>query len=142
MNRNKVLIAGVAGFLGSHLADTLVAGGVKVVGLDNWSTGKRENISHLLGNPLFDFVETDITHSIPKSLYDNEWLAVVHTVNTEVVKHGTRIELQELLDNSIGVKNLLDLVLKTSSRFVLTSTIDIYKGQASQKSLDQYFLGS
>lgn len=139
MNNQKVLIAGVAGFLGSHLADSLIASGFKVVGLDDWVSGNKHNIEHLKGNPLFDFVEANINQKLPETLFQEPWFAIVHVVNTEVVVPGTRIELNELLSNSFGVKNLLDLALRTKSRFVLTSTIDLYHGLASHTSLNHYY---
>lgn len=139
MTNKKVLIAGVAGFLGSHLADSLIASGLKVVGIDDWTTGNKENIKHLKGNSLFDFIETNINQKIPDALFDEEWVAIIHTANTEVTMPGTRMELNELLSNSFGVKNLLDLALRTKSRFVLTSTIDLYRGLASRTSVSHYF---
>ena len=57
----RVLVTGVAGFLGSHLADRLIAEGHNVVGLDNFITGAPDNISHLLGHERFEFVRYDVT---------------------------------------------------------------------------------
>ena len=57
----KILVAGAAGFLGSHLSDVLVAQGHEVLGVDNLYTGSRENIRHLLDNNHFEFLRHDIT---------------------------------------------------------------------------------
>lgn len=139
MNQQKVLVAGAASFLGSHLAESLIHSGLKVVGIDTFVLGRKENIDHLLGNPLFDFLEIDINQRLPESLQHEEWLAVVHAASTETFEPGSRIDLNELLNNSFGVKNLLDLSLRTKSRFVLTSTIDLYAGLASHTSLFSYY---
>lgn len=60
MDRNKVLVTGGAGFIGSNLCGTLLAEGYRVVCLDNFSTGKPQNIEAFRGNPLFTFIEGDI----------------------------------------------------------------------------------
>lgn len=60
INPSKVLVTGGAGFIGSNLCDALILQGHQVVCLDNFATGKRENIEHLLGNPLFELIEGDI----------------------------------------------------------------------------------
>jgi UDP-glucuronate decarboxylase len=59
--RKRVLITGGAGFIGSHLADRLLAAGHHVICVDNFFTGVRENIAHLLGNPFFEVLRHDIT---------------------------------------------------------------------------------
>src|ERR1700730_9305288 len=56
----RILISGAAGFLGSHLTDLLLGQGHQVVGVDNFITGKRENIAHLKSNSNYSFVEADI----------------------------------------------------------------------------------
>jgi UDP-glucose 4-epimerase len=65
----KILVTGVAGFLGSHLLDTLLAAGHQVVGIDNLSMGKLENIADHLGHEAFRFLPNDVTasHAFPAS---------------------------------------------------------------------------
>ena len=60
----RILITGAAGFLGSHLCDRLLADGHEVVGMDNFVTGSRENIAHLMGNEKFTFYKHDISNYI------------------------------------------------------------------------------
>ena len=60
----RALVAGAAGFLGSHLCDRLRRDGIEVIGLDNFCTGSRENIVQLDGDPAFSFVEHDITRPV------------------------------------------------------------------------------
>lgn len=139
MQTEKVLIAGVAGFLGSHLANSLIASGLKVVGVDDLVSGNKSNIAHLFGSPQFDFIEANINQRLPEALFGEEWLAIVHVANTEILPSGSRIELNELLTNSFGVKNLLDLALRTKSKMIFTSTIDLYQGLASHTSLHHYY---
>ena len=61
MIRKRVLVTGGAGFLGSHLCERLVARGDEVLCVDNYFTGRRENIAHLLGDPGFDLMRHDVT---------------------------------------------------------------------------------
>jgi len=56
-NKKKVLITGAAGFIGSHLCEKFLSQGFHVMGMDNFLTSSPENISHLFGNPHFDFLK-------------------------------------------------------------------------------------
>ena len=56
----RILLTGAAGFIGSHLADRLLADGHEVIGVDNFVTGKRANIAHLEGHPRFTLIEHDV----------------------------------------------------------------------------------
>jgi len=60
----RVLIAGGAGFIGSHLADALLARGDEVIAVDNFITGRPENIEHLADHPNFLFLEQDVTEQL------------------------------------------------------------------------------
>ena len=64
MKKNRVLVTGGAGFLGSHLCDRLIKDGNDVVCVDNLFTGSKDNIRHLLGNPYFEFIRHDMTQPI------------------------------------------------------------------------------
>ena len=57
----RVIVAGGAGFIGSHLCDTIINNGDQVICLDNLITGSKDNIVHLLSNPRFDYTEVDVT---------------------------------------------------------------------------------
>ena len=59
--RKRVLVTGGAGFLGSHLCDRLVAEGNDVLCVDNFYTGTKDNIAHLMGNPYFELIRHDVT---------------------------------------------------------------------------------
>ena len=59
----NILITGAAGFLGSHLCDRFIKDGFYVIGMDNFITGDKDNINHLLSNPKFNFIEHDVTNT-------------------------------------------------------------------------------
>src|SRR5262245_65566817 len=61
LDRKSILITGGAGFLGSHLCERLIDGGHDVICLDNFSTGTKRNIEHLIGNPRFEVLHHDVT---------------------------------------------------------------------------------
>ena len=60
----RVLITGAAGFLGSHLCDRLIQENHPVIGMDNFITGRPENLAHLAGNPNFSFIRHDVSNFI------------------------------------------------------------------------------
>ncbi len=64
----RTLVTGGAGFIGSHLCERLLYDGHEVVCLDNFFTGTRENIAHLIGRPGFEIIRHDITQPIPRVL--------------------------------------------------------------------------
>jgi dTDP-glucose 4,6-dehydratase len=64
MSKNRILITGAAGFLGSHLSDRFINEGYFVIGMDNLITGDMMNIEHLLTNPNFEFIHHDVTKYI------------------------------------------------------------------------------
>ena len=62
-NENRVLVTGGAGFLGSHLCDTLIAQGADVLCIDNFFTGSKDNIRHLFSHPYFELTRHDVIHT-------------------------------------------------------------------------------
>ena len=78
LNRSRVLVTGGAGFIGSHLVDTLVSRGAEVVILDNLSSGKIDNISHHQGNPNVKFIKGDLLNPQDIELAVNDSEIVFH----------------------------------------------------------------
>ena len=71
----RILVTGAAGFLGSHITDRLINEGHQVIGMDNFITGKPENLAHLAGNPNFSFIRQDVSNYI---FIDGDLDAVMH----------------------------------------------------------------
>ncbi|MBU0708600.1 DUF4012 domain-containing protein [Patescibacteria group bacterium] len=137
----SVLIAGVGNFVGYHLADSLLTSDVRVIGIDNFITGSEGLVQGLCRNPRFSFFQADINQPLPAALYKEEVSHVIHLANIETCTSQGHLQLNELLSNSFGVKNLLDFSIDKKAPFVFTSTIDIYQGLASSTSLSHYFNG-
>jgi dTDP-glucose 4,6-dehydratase len=117
------LVAGAAGFIGSHLCDRLLAEGREVVGVDNLVTGRRENLVSALANPAFRFVEHDISTALP-DLGDVD--EIFHLASPASPSDFATIPLEILEVGSNGTKHLLQLAEQRGARFLLASTSEIY----------------
>ncbi|MBU1110692.1 DUF4012 domain-containing protein [Patescibacteria group bacterium] len=136
-----VLIAGAANFVGYHLAESLLISDIAVIGIDSLITGSEDIITKLYKYPRFSFFKANINQPLPAALYKEDISHIVHLANIEACAERGILQLNELLTNSFGVKNLLDLSLDKKSAFIFASTINIYQGLASTTSLTHYFNG-
>jgi dTDP-glucose 4,6-dehydratase len=117
------VVTGAAGFLGSHLADLLLARGHKVIGIDNFVTGTVDNISHLAGNPDFKFIQQDVT----EFLFLNETVDYVwHFASPASPIDYLELPIQTLKVGSLGTHKALGLAKEKGARFLLASTSEIY----------------
>jgi dTDP-glucose 4,6-dehydratase len=117
------VITGVAGFLGSHLADLLIARGHRVVGIDNFITGSAENIAHFGGRRDFKFIRQDVTECIRvKGPVDYVW----HFASPASPVDYLEFPIQTLKVGSLGTHNALGLAKDKRARFLLASTSEIY----------------
>ena len=117
------VVTGAAGFLGSHLADLLLARGHRVIAIDNFITGSVDNISHLGGNPNFKFILQDVT----EFLFLNEPVDYVwHFASPASPIDYLELPIQTLKVGSLGTHKALGLALHKGARFLLASTSEIY----------------
>lgn len=121
-----VLVAGGAGFLGSHLCDTLLEHGNKVVAVDNLCTGRRQNITNLERNSNFTFIEHDIIQPLPAEITNQKYDVIANLASPASPPKYVYLAVETLMVGAIGTKNLLDLALKNKARFVDTSTSEVY----------------
>src|SRR5205823_10126769 len=138
----RILLTGAAGFLGSHLLDSLLAAGHDVVGVDNLSMGKLENIATHLNNAAFRFLERDITEpSIFRDL-PADFDRVVHMAAFKIPRYGNA--LRTLRINSRGTENVLEFASQNRSKVVLASTSDVYgrNGKVPFREDDECVIGS
>lgn len=133
-----ILIAGGAGFIGSHLAEILLKEEARVLVLDNFATGKDTHVDHLLQNKKFALFNVDINQGLPDEIESVDY--IFHLAGLEEYLYSkNEISLDSLLTNAVGTKNLLDLAKKSEAKFLLASTIDVYQGRMSQLTLESYF---
>ena len=119
----RVLIAGGAGFIGSHLADALLARGDEVIAVDNFISGRPENIAHLIDHDRFLFLEQDVTEQL---FIDGQLDAVMDLASPASPSDFATIPLEILAVGSTGTRNLLDLAVIKEARFFLASTSEVY----------------
>jgi nucleoside-diphosphate-sugar epimerase len=119
----RVLVAGGAGFLGSHLCDRLIERGDSVVCVDNFLTGRPENIAHLTEHPNFEFVKADVC--VPLDL-DGRFDVVMNLASPASPDDFKRMPLEILDVGSTGTRNLLEVATRDSARFFLASTSEVY----------------
>ncbi|RJR26945.1 DUF4012 domain-containing protein [candidate division WWE3 bacterium] len=132
------LIAGGAGFIGSHLCEALLSRGARVIVLDNFNTGKEIHINHLLQNPNFALYNVDINTGLPPEIESVDY--IFHLAGLEEYLYSKEsVNLNSLLTNALGTKNLLDLAQRSQAKFLLVSSIDVYEGRMSQLELEEYF---
>ncbi len=118
----NILVAGGAGFIGSHLCDVLLGLGHRVTVLDNLLTGSRTNIGHLLGSPHFTFLEGDITDPLPDVSAD----AIFHLASAASPEGYGRYPVETLMTNAAGTYRLVELARRLNARFLLASTSEVY----------------
>lgn len=119
----RILLTGAAGFVGSHLADRLLRDGHTVVGVDNLSTGRRQNVAHLAQEQRFQLVEWDVVQ--PLAL-DGPLDWVYHFASPASPPRYLAEPLATLRVNSEGTFHLLELAKRTGAGFFLASTSEVY----------------
>ncbi|HEU5285806.1 MAG TPA: UDP-glucuronic acid decarboxylase family protein [Sphingomicrobium sp.] len=122
------LVAGGAGFIGSHLCDRLVADGATVVCVDNFVTGRRRNIEHLERHPRFRLVEHDVIDPLPLALRGGR-IAFTRIYNLACAASPPHYQADPehtLLSSVVGSRNLLRLAEETGARLLLASTSEVY----------------
>ncbi len=112
--------------MGSHLCDRYLADGFEVVCLDNLSTGRRQNISHLSDNPDFIFVEADVSQPLPKTVTGKHFDIVANLASPASPPQYQRLALETLAVGSAGTLNLLNLAKDNNARFFHASTSEVY----------------
>lgn len=115
------LVTGGAGFLGSHLCDRLIADGRRVICLDDFSTGRHENIAHLIGHARFELIEHDVTHPID--------LDVQEIYNLACPASPPQYQADPIKTNKtsvLGAINMLDLAHRKGARILQASTSEVY----------------
>jgi dTDP-glucose 4,6-dehydratase len=119
----RVAISGAAGFIGSHLCDRLLSEGYAVLGLDNFLTGAKRNIAHLVGVPAFEFRERDVT-----APFDVEGSVdfVIHAASPASPRDYLLYPIETLDVGSLGTRRMLELAEKKSAKFLVTSTSESY----------------
>jgi UDP-glucuronate decarboxylase len=132
--RTRVLVTGGAGFLGSFLCERLLAQGCHVICADNYFTGSRDNIAHLLGNPYFEVIRHDVT--IP--LYV-EVDRIFNLACPASPIHYQFDPVQTTKTSVHGAINMLGLAKRTKARILQASTSEVYGDPAVHPQQEEYW---
>src|SRR6478735_2684629 len=117
------MVTGAAGFLGSHLTDLLLTRGHRVIGIDNFVTGSRDNLAHLRHNKNFRFRKQDICEPISLSgPVDYVWNFASPASPIDYLQ----IPIATLKVGSFGAYQVLELARRKQARFLTTSTSEVY----------------
>ncbi|KAK7267555.1 hypothetical protein RIF29_20232 [Crotalaria pallida] len=114
--RLRIVVTGGAGFVGSHLVDKLIGRGNEVIVIDNFFTGRKENLVHLFGNPRFELIRHDVVEPILLEVDQIYHLACP----------ASPVHYKYNPTNVMGTLNMLGLAKRIGARFLLTSTSEVY----------------
>lgn len=119
----RILLTGAGGFVGSHLTDRLLAEGHQVIGVDNFSTGRAQNLAHLADHPGFQLIRHDVCE--PLAVVEPlDW--VMHFASPASPPKYLAIPIQTMRVNGEGTRLLLDLAHQHRASFFLASTSEVY----------------
>ena len=127
----QVLVAGGAGFIGSHLCQSLLKDESRVICLDNFLTGKKANVAPFLSHPKFLLVNADISRPLPQVIIDEKVDYIFHLAspaspNSLSPLSYMNLPLETMDANSLGTRRLLRLARKHKAKFLFASTSEVY----------------
>ena len=119
----RIVITGGAGFLGSHLSETLVARGHEVVAVDNLVTGRRANVTQLEASGRFELIEHDVTEPFDVG---GDVDGILHFASAASPVDYLKLPIETLRAGSQGTQNALELAARKGARLVFASTSEVY----------------
>jgi UDP-glucuronate decarboxylase len=131
----SVLVAGGAGFIGSHLCEAMIAEGARVICLDSLLTGRVENIDGLMREPRFEFLRADVIDKLPCRLRVD---AVLNLACAASPPRYQADPVHTLMTSVVGTRNLLGLAEDCAARFMLASTSEVYGDPSVHPQTESY----
>src|SRR3989344_8562291 len=140
---DTVLITGGAGFIGSHLCKRLLKENFKVICIDNFITGTKDNIKQLLNDNNFIFIEHDVIKPLPENIKAN---FIFHLASPASPNHHSPLSYhahpqETMLVNTMGTWKLLELAEKHKAKFLFASTSEVY-GDPKEHPQKETYLGN
>jgi nucleoside-diphosphate-sugar epimerase/spore maturation protein CgeB len=139
-NQKIALVTGGAGFIGSNLCDRLIGDGAHVICVDNFQTGRAENLRHLENEPRFEFVEHDVIDKLPQWLRGGriKFTHIYHLACAASPPHYQSDPEHTLLTSVVGTRNMLRLAEETGARLLLSSTSEVYGDPEVHPQVEDY----
>uniref|UniRef100_A0A0D9V086 UDP-glucuronate decarboxylase n=1 Tax=Leersia perrieri TaxID=77586 RepID=A0A0D9V086_9ORYZ len=152
----RVLVTGGAGFVGSHLVDRLLDRGESVIVVDNFFTGRKDNVAHHLGNPRFEVIRHDVVEPIllevdqiyhlacPASPVHYKYNPIKTIISfncswiSELIRLNATLSSVQLT-NVVGTLNMLGLAKRIGAKFLLTSTSEVYGDPLQHPQVETYW---
>jgi len=135
----RILVTGAAGFLGSHLSDSLLALGHTVVGVDSLITGSKENVAHLAGNAKFKLIEADLSNALPGEIAAGHFDRIFHMASPASPVGYVKHQIVTLKVNSLTTILLLELAEKSKARIFVASTSECYGDPLEHPQTEKYW---
>jgi len=138
LNNTIALVAGGAGFIGAYLVRELINRGIKVIIIDNFATSKEASLTSWVNSPQLRIIDQDLNQPLTTKLgkIDQVWHLVSHEA---YLYRDQKATLRGLLTNSLATKQLLDIAVKNRAKFLLASSLEVYRGILSSQNLQYYF---
>ncbi|XP_027330548.1 UDP-glucuronic acid decarboxylase 2-like [Abrus precatorius] len=130
----RILVTGGAGFVGSHLVDRLMERGDSVIVVDNFFTGRKENVLHHMGNPNFELIRHDVVEPILLEVDQ-----IYHLACPASPVHYKFNPVKTIKTNVVGTLNMLGLAKRVGARFLLTSTSEVYGDPLQHPQAETYW---
>ena len=136
MSKERVLITGAAGFLGSHLCERFLKEGYHVIGMDNLITGDLRNIEHLFPLEHFEFHNHDVSQFVHVA---GDLKYILHFASPASPIDYLKIPIQTLKVGSLGTHNLLGLAMAKKARILVASTSEVYGDPTVHPQTEEYW---
>lgn len=133
----RILVSGGAGFVGSHLGESLLGEGHHVIAVDNFITGRRGNMESFANHPNFTFYEHDIVKPFPQLQEPVD--AIFHLASPASPVGYSRYPIETHLVNSVGTHNLLKMAMQYEAKFLITSTSEAYGDPLQHPQREDYW---
>ena len=134
MSRKRILLTGGAGFIGSHLCEELLRRGNEVICLDNFFTGRKEHVAHLMDNPYFEIIRHDIIHPIDVVIDEIYNLACPASP-----VHYQYNPVKTINTNVVGASNMLELARRSKAKILQASTSEVYGDPVVHPQVESYW---
>jgi len=129
-----ILVTGGAGFLGSHLCDRLIEAGDEVICVDNFFTGRKDNIRHLIGHPRFELIRHDIVH--PLFVEADQIYNLACPASPVAYQYNP---IKTIKTSTVGVVNVMGLAKRCNARVLHASTSEVYGDPTVHPQTEDYW---